>query len=242
MLHNLLNTLSEDLSSSLKDSLSGADFIPGTVCFFMFNHHNKKIFCHLNDEFQDHPNINIKRKLSLLNFLKNIYQEDFSTFLTQQKKISRNLEGWINKGTQDFKIVQDVRFKLNDDQNMRLLIQQKILSFKFKRAEWSVGSCTDISHIKEGNELSLAVFSDGERLALEKVLGWNDKELFTERELEVLRLLSIGYKSKDIEKILNISLHTVRTHRRNMLKKTRLKSTMELVNFASKEGILKPSF
>lgn len=53
------------------------------------------------------------------------------------------------------------------------------------------------------------------------------------RERDVIRLLVLDYSSKEISEKLNISSHTVDTHRRNILKKLNISSTGELV------GILK---
>ncbi|MBU2920306.1 LuxR C-terminal-related transcriptional regulator [Winogradskyella psychrotolerans] len=49
------------------------------------------------------------------------------------------------------------------------------------------------------------------------------------RERDVIRLLVLNYTSKEISNKLNISSHTVDTHRRNILKKFNISSTGELV-------------
>ncbi|SDH54116.1 LuxR C-terminal-related transcriptional regulator [Winogradskyella thalassocola] len=49
------------------------------------------------------------------------------------------------------------------------------------------------------------------------------------RERDVIRLLVLNQSSKEISKKLNISSHTVNTHRRNILKKLNISSTGELV-------------
>jgi len=51
----------------------------------------------------------------------------------------------------------------------------------------------------------------------------------TNRERDVIRLLVLDYSSKQISDKLNISSHTVDTHRRNILKKLKISSTGELV-------------
>lgn len=55
----------------------------------------------------------------------------------------------------------------------------------------------------------------------------------TNRERDIIRLLILDKSSKEISEKLNISPHTVDTHRRNILKKLEISSTGELV------GILK---
>lgn len=49
------------------------------------------------------------------------------------------------------------------------------------------------------------------------------------RERDVIRLLVLNYSSKEISVRLNISPHTVDTHRRNILKKLKISSTGELI-------------
>ncbi|WP_452224603.1 LuxR C-terminal-related transcriptional regulator [Lacinutrix chionoecetis] len=49
------------------------------------------------------------------------------------------------------------------------------------------------------------------------------------RERDVIRLLVLNKSSKEISDCLNISPHTVDTHRRNILKKLKISSTGELV-------------
>lgn len=60
----------------------------------------------------------------------------------------------------------------------------------------------------------------------------------TERELQILDLLGQGYSSKIVAHILGMSLHTVNTHRQNMLKKTQLKNSAELIKYATETGLL----
>jgi len=54
-------------------------------------------------------------------------------------------------------------------------------------------------------------------------------EGISNRERDVIRLLVLDFSSKDISQKLIISLHTVDTHRRNILKKLNISSTGELI-------------
>ena len=58
------------------------------------------------------------------------------------------------------------------------------------------------------------------------------------RELEILRLVCMGYNSRQIGDRLFISEFTVQTHRRNMVKKLGLRNSHQLVVWAFKERIL----
>jgi two-component system, NarL family, nitrate/nitrite response regulator NarL len=58
------------------------------------------------------------------------------------------------------------------------------------------------------------------------------------RELEVVKLAAKGNVAKEIGDKLNLSVHTVYTHRKNIMKKLNLKSSSDLVLYAYRTGIL----
>jgi DNA-binding NarL/FixJ family response regulator len=58
------------------------------------------------------------------------------------------------------------------------------------------------------------------------------KEEFSERELEVLRLICAEYSAKEIADKLSLSFRTVEGHRSNMLEKIGAKNTIGLVVYA----------
>jgi two-component system, NarL family, response regulator NreC len=63
-------------------------------------------------------------------------------------------------------------------------------------------------------------------------------ELLTGREREVLQLLAEGKSNKDVATMLNLSLHTVETHRSNILQKLNLHGTPELILYAIRKGVI----
>jgi DNA-binding NarL/FixJ family response regulator len=63
-------------------------------------------------------------------------------------------------------------------------------------------------------------------------------ELLTSREREILHLLAEGKSNKDIASLLNLSLYTVETHRRNLQEKLNLRSLAELILYAVRKGVI----
>ena len=61
----------------------------------------------------------------------------------------------------------------------------------------------------------------------------------TDREQEVVIMLGKGYGNQGIADSLFISLYTVRTHRKNAMKKLGLRSISELVRFTVSTGLIK---
>jgi len=63
-------------------------------------------------------------------------------------------------------------------------------------------------------------------------------ELLTPRERELLQLLAEGKTTKEIASALNLSPHTVETHRANVLRKLNLNSLPELILYAVRKGVI----
>jgi len=63
-------------------------------------------------------------------------------------------------------------------------------------------------------------------------------DLLTAREREILQLIAEGKANKDVASHLNLSLHTVETHRTRMLQKLNLHSVPELILYAVRKGII----
>jgi DNA-binding NarL/FixJ family response regulator len=63
-------------------------------------------------------------------------------------------------------------------------------------------------------------------------------DLLTDRERQIYQLLAEGNSNKDIANRLNLSLHTVETHRWRLMEKMDLHSTAELVLSAVRRGMV----
>ena len=66
------------------------------------------------------------------------------------------------------------------------------------------------------------------------------EEALTERELVVLRSMSTGASNQEIADHLNISIHTVKTHIRNILDKLQLDNRTQAANYAMSCGLVSP--
>ncbi|WP_333693901.1 response regulator transcription factor [Flavobacterium sp.] len=63
--------------------------------------------------------------------------------------------------------------------------------------------------------------------------------MLTDREIEILKLISLEYSGKEIGEELFISSNTVETHRKNLIRKLNVKNTIGLVKYAIKNNIIK---
>jgi DNA-binding NarL/FixJ family response regulator len=75
-------------------------------------------------------------------------------------------------------------------------------------------------------------------LRAERMLSANHlQNLLTTRERELLKLITEGYKNKEMADSLCISLKTVETHRTNLMKKLNVHNVAELISVAGEAGI-----
>ncbi len=71
--------------------------------------------------------------------------------------------------------------------------------------------------------------------------NWEELPTFnkiSKKEREVLQLVAEGEKTRDIAEKLGVSIKTVETHRRNIMKKLNIFSVAGLTKFAIQEGII----
>lgn len=64
----------------------------------------------------------------------------------------------------------------------------------------------------------------------------------TEREIDIIRCIAEGLSNKLIADKLNLSTHTVNTHRKNIMHKLGVNNTAGVVMFAVKNGLLETNF
>jgi DNA-binding NarL/FixJ family response regulator len=63
-------------------------------------------------------------------------------------------------------------------------------------------------------------------------------DLLTTREREVLQLLAEGRSNKEVATVLDLSLHTVETHRSHIMQKLNLHSGAEMTLYAIRKGVI----
>lgn len=96
---------------------------------------------------------------------------------------------------------------------------------------------------------AIAATSRGEKFYCHKILDLLVKKSFpqkdeggpnklTPREIQILKLVAQGKVAKEIASDLDISPHTIYTHRKNILGKLNLTSPMEMIVYALEHGII----
>jgi two-component system response regulator NreC len=80
---------------------------------------------------------------------------------------------------------------------------------------------------------------EGIEVAAEPLPGPPDG--LSEREVEVLRTIALGYTNAEIAEQLHLSVRTVETHRAHIQQKLRIASRSELVRYALEHKLVEPA-
>jgi DNA-binding CsgD family transcriptional regulator len=75
-------------------------------------------------------------------------------------------------------------------------------------------------------------FPENPCVLLEGMMGDPQSQKITRREREIIQFIAAGIADRQIAERLSISVHTVKAHRKNLLKKTGVNNAPELVSFA----------
>lgn len=102
---------------------------------------------------------------------------------------------------------------------------------------------TAIGTIREGKTYISSQLSP--EVAGEMITGLRDHSkapflCLSDREKEVLQLVVQGHSSRSIGERLNLSPRTIDHHRASLLKKFKMKNTVDLVNHVIRDGMLSP--
>ncbi len=141
-----------------------------------------------------------------------------------------------------YKMSYDYRVKRKDGRYIRLLQQSTAIQSDEQGAVIrTLGVHTDITHLNKTTAPSLSfVGLDGEPshydIGHRNAGNLYQKTVFTKREQQILAQLLEGKTSHQIAEELLISKFTVDQHRKNMLKKTNSRSTIELTMKAIQEA------
>ena len=63
-------------------------------------------------------------------------------------------------------------------------------------------------------------------------------DMLSEREFAIMKFMAKGYTAKEISSLLDISPHTIKSHRQKILKKFRAKNCTEAIYKATKMNLI----
>jgi DNA-binding CsgD family transcriptional regulator len=176
-----------------------------------------------------------KSDLTAKEFLSYFHPEDVTFFINCKETFFEFLSKLPIDKIKNYKGQKKFRIRKNNGEFLEFLEQGTILQTN-KKGDFirALLTFTDISHLKTDNTQTFSIIGlNGEPSYLNIPITQStipkSKDLLTNREKTILSHLINGSTSNNIAETLNISTHTVNTHRKNILYKTNCKSTTELI-------------
>ncbi|MCY1720544.1 LuxR C-terminal-related transcriptional regulator [Prolixibacteraceae bacterium Z1-6] len=145
-----------------------------------------------------------------------------------------------------YKVVYVLRLRHANGSYKTILQQSKALTLSEDgKVQHVLGIHTDVTYLNMQVDHKISFVGDG--LPSYYSLSTDDNyipeqidyhHLFTPREIEILGNIAKGKTFGEIAGILNISPHTINTHKKNILKKTDCANTTELIARCVREGVI----
>lgn len=174
-------------------------------------------------------------------FLMLIHPDDRPWFLNFEHKVVEFFSTLTSSQIPSYKIRYDYRVRKSTGEYIRILQQVVTIGYQMDGSVIkTLGIHTDISHIKmDGRPIFSLIGMDGEPsfidVDVERIFKPTEP-LISRREKEILDLLMQGKQSREIADRLFISKATVDKHRNNILSKTNVSNTAELIAFSIRKG------
>jgi hypothetical protein len=149
---------------------------------------------------------------------KEIFKAQKGSALTSYNLRIRNTDGnYNNLFVQDYMFFSPIPYKA-------VFLIQVVTNIEWHKMK------KDRYHYYAGNDLSLFKFPDQELLEIGPDLS--------HREFEIIRMIEAGLSSKDIADKLFLSIHTVNTHRSNILEKSGKSQISDLIYEFKEKGLM----
>ncbi len=166
-----------------------------------------------------------------------IHPEDFLSLTKNGLSLIKYYFSLPASERKNFKLQNEYRILNAEDKYIKVIEQQQVLELDAQGNLWLALSVLDISPNQDTIDRitsQLVNVKTGETKQLELAKNPTDTAELSKREKEILGYVKEGLLSKEISTNLSISVHTVNTHRQNILKKLGANNSFEAVEYASK--------
>ena len=242
--HGQGGELDEQSLEALRWSRYATTYAPGPCYYFLFNLDMWKME-YVHHTVQDILGISAQ-EFTVDELLSRHHPEDFERFQLLEKAAADFYNNHIDKeDITRYKASYLNRLRHSNGQYKWVLHQMRPLIInKEGRITRSIGIHSDVSHLNlpYNNRISFIGFGrpsylnlDPKQLNLEKA---KEKAKFTEKELEIIRLMANGLSGPGIAAKIGISEHTVKSYKKIILRKAEASNAVNLVAKCIREGII----
>ncbi|HXW03827.1 MAG TPA: response regulator transcription factor [Vicinamibacterales bacterium] len=126
-----------------------------------------------------------------------------------------------------------------DPEYVRRFLKAGVSGYVLKKAAGADLVSAIRAVVRGGLVLDPEVARDAFEVAPSTAGSDDDYETLTDREKQVLKLVSEGHSNKEVAAVLNISVKTAMSHREHVMLKLRLHNRTELIRYALRRGVIR---
>lgn len=172
-------------------------------------------------------------------YLESAFQpDDHNQLIDLQIKLSQFIYSLPSEQRNDYSNIFEFRVLNARKQYINVISRQRVLLKDKNNKAWIIMGVMDISPNQiplESIKCTVVNIKTGNIVA-PSTLFPSQPDL-TPREVEILHLIRRGLLSKEIASLLDISLHTINNHRKNILRKLEANNSIEAIQSANKLGL-----
>lgn len=220
-------------------------FAPGSFYYFIFN------FETLDMDFV-HPSIEQVIGIKPNNFnrdtlLSRIHPEDLERMVHKEAAAIEFLLNRIDPANiLDYKVINCLRIANEKGEYRKILHQAKTINVsKDGKIQQSIAVHTDVTYLNIPTDDKVSFVGLNGKQSYRAL---NPKEFkfdllesahpFTKQEVRIIELISLGNNSNEIAEELSISPHTVKVHKKNILRKSGAPNSTKLIADCIRNGII----
>lgn len=221
----------------------GNFFSAGSFYYYIFNYETQ-VLEYISKGAETVYEMPLK-SMNLERLLERTHPEDLTKMIAKEEVVT---DFYFNKISPhqvlDYKVVYLNRIVSTKGVLKTLLHQTKVIKVDENgRVHKVLGVHTDITHLNTPIDHKVSFISSRyqsyysvstEGLELEN----QENSLFSKRELEIIIHVSNGFTFTEIAELLFLAPETVKTHKKNILKKAGAKNMAHLITFCIREGII----
>lgn len=227
------------LEKHIKKLIELDSFYPFNSTFFCITNTVNKTFEYVSKNFTSCTGLSRSKmqELGMDFFWSLIHPEDIQLWLKSLQELMSFTMNELND-EQRKKMNYTWNYRIKNAKGVYINIIQNTTPIQFDLDNKPIIGLAHYTVLDEGTDMDICACAkilneknEYETLFYQNVSNSNLLNSISNRERDIVRLLIAKKSSKDIADNLNISKHTVDTHRRNILKKLNLSSTFELTNY-----------
>lgn len=213
-------------------------FQAGDFYYFVFNPSQSKI--ELASDSLEQVLGYKKEKFEIADLLANIHPDDLPLFVDFESTVVDFKQNLPREKLMKYKSRYNYRLRKSNGEYIHILQQSITIQVdEFGAVVRNLVFHTDITDISSSNKMKLSFIGlEGEPsyMNVQPLINFSRrKEIFTRREKEILGYVIQGLTSEKIAEITCCSIHTIRNHRKNILRKSGCKNLNDLLVKAARE-------